>query len=81
MIKVGISKVRDDGGYTTDEYRVYWVEDGRFDEDKASYTDDPQDAVDTLVSVYDKYARLGADIAITKAKFTRDLMERFYRYG
>ncbi len=81
MIKVGITKTRDGGGYTTGEYRVYWMENGRYDESKASYTDDPQDAVDTLVAIHRRHSDLGEDIAISDAKFTRDLMRRFYQYG
>ncbi|KKL19553.1 hypothetical protein LCGC14_2464330 [marine sediment metagenome] len=81
MVRVGISKVRDDAGYTTDEYRVYWVENGRYDEGKASYHDDPEDAVGTLVAIHRRQSELGQDIEISEAKFTRNLMRRFYQYG
>ena len=32
----------------TQEFAVRWYEDGKYNEDKAYYTDDKQDAIDTM---------------------------------
>ncbi len=73
MVKVGISKVREAGGYTTNVYRVYWVENGHYNEDKSSYHDDPEDAVGTLLSVLDRHP----ETQLTEARYTLDLVAKY----
>ncbi|MHA2069461.1 MAG: hypothetical protein ACXABY_34295 [Candidatus Thorarchaeota archaeon] len=80
MITLGISKVRDDGGYTTNEYRVFWLENGRYNEDKSSYHDDPEDAVGTLIATMARARELGYEVQITKAGYTLKLVAK-YRPG
>ena len=65
--------MRDEGGYTTDEYRVYWIENGRFDEGKSSYHDDQEDAVGTLIAVLDRHP----ETQLTDARYTLDLIAKY----
>lgn len=77
MIELGITKVKDDGGYTTDEYRVFWKEDGRYNEDKSYYTDSPDDAAGTLKMLAQDLGSMGSGFRISDAKMTSSLMNKY----
>jgi len=70
MITVGITERQG-------EYRVFWRENGRYDESSAYYTDDPQDAVFTLLSMVERAQEMGKDIEVSNAKRTQDLLTRY----
>jgi len=72
MVIVGITRKAE-----TDEYRVFWNENRRDDEAKAYYADDPEDAVDTLIDVYERALESGLDIRLTEAQYTRVLISKY----
>ena len=39
------------------EWRVEWIQDGIYDEDKTYFTDDKQDAIDTKKAIIDSYSK------------------------
>ena len=47
-IKVGNVKLKIEKDRGTGEFVVKWIENGKFNDDKSYYTDDEQDAVDTM---------------------------------
>lgn len=59
------------------EYEVVWRENGKKDEGKTYYTSDPEDAVNTLVSMLDQYRNKGTDINITENGYTRRLIAKY----
>jgi len=69
MIKVGISKDRETG-----EFRVYWIDAGRYDEPKTSYHDDPDDAAGTLLHVMNHYP----EVVMSSSVLTTSLMMRYF---
>lgn len=72
MIEIGVSKV-----YSTGKYRVWWREDGRYDEAKAYYTDDAEDAVVTLLDIQRRYP----SAYISEGVYTRGLLNRYGGVG
>lgn len=61
---------------STGEYRVFWKDNNRFDEPKTYYTDDLEDAVNTLITIYEEGKSQGLDIVISDARSTVDLISR-----
>jgi hypothetical protein len=55
------------------EYRVFYSVNGRDDEAKACYTNDPQDAVGTLKAV----AKSTPNATITDAKYTQKMLRTY----
>ena len=67
MNTVGITRVSD-----TDEYRVFWRDErGKDDEAKAYYTDDPEDAVDTLIDTIERAQAAGIDVKLADTQQTK----------
>jgi len=71
QIIVGITRDPD-----TREYKVFWVHGGESQEEPAYYTDDPQDAVDTMLATVSRGREQGRDIVITDTTFTQGLINR-----
>jgi hypothetical protein len=65
MITVGITRKSE-----TNEYRVFWRENGVDSEDKAAYTDDPQDAVFTAIATIRRAREYGYNVELSNAKYT-----------
>ncbi len=61
----------------TNEWKVVWVEDGKYSEAKTYYTDDPEDAVGTLRWLLTDYAAKGVDVEVSEGKETSRLMEKY----
>jgi len=72
MITVGITRIP-----STSEYRVFWKDGNRYSEARSGYTDDPEDAVNTLLSTYQTAKERGFNIKITNADFTKGLINRY----
>ena len=62
----------------TGEFRVFWKdESGKDVESKAYYTDDPEDAVDTLYDISSKLKDTGVEYLISDDKVTGNLLEKY----
>jgi len=73
MVTIGITRVSD-----TDEYRVFWKdEQGRDVEAKAYYTDDPEDAVNTLIDTIERAQASGIEVELTKTQYTKMLISKY----
>ena len=74
-IVIGIQKRLEDEG----DYRVFWRKDGKDDEGKAYYTNDPEDAVGTMVALSrsPKLSGTYEKIEISQDKKTMGFLSRF----
>lgn len=72
MVTIGITRKAD-----TDEYKVYWRENGRYNEARTYYTDDPEDAVFALIDIIERSREAGEDAEPSNARFTLDLISRY----
>ena len=72
MVMIGISKVPG-----TDEYRVYWKENGRDSESKAYYTDDSLDAVGTLLNISTRNEVKGIPTKVSGDRTTSSLIRHW----
>ncbi len=72
MVTLGITKVKD-----TREWKVFWRENGRLDEGKAYYTDDPEDAAKTLWAMAGEAQRGGREVEISNSLMTRSLVRKY----
>lgn len=76
MNTVSITRVSD-----TDEYRVFWEnERGRDVEAKAYYTDDPEDAVDTLIDTIERAQASGIEVELAKTQYTKNLVSKYMNW-
>lgn len=66
-----IKKDRDWG-----EYQVQWWEDGKLDEGKTYFTDDEEDAIRTMYSVWERAKKGGKDIQWADKGYTRRLLDK-----
>lgn len=75
MIVLGITKKS-----ATGEFRVFWQQDGRDQEWKSYYTDDPRDAVDTLVEVYKNVPKTHPThvVKFSSNKLTQTLLRNYH---
>lgn len=64
----------------SDEYKVYWKEDEKYDENKAYYTPDLEDAVSTAVKMIETARVQGLQVQLSGAQFTTRLIS-IYRPG
>jgi hypothetical protein len=70
---LGITRVPE-----TKEYRVFWKQGNKDDEAKACYADDPEDAVNTLLYIFnDPRQTKGYNVRLSDAKYTRDLVSKY----
>ncbi len=81
MFSGGIKHIMNTVGITynldTNEYRVFWKDEQNRDiESKAYYTDDADDAVETLVAIVERAQAQGDEVQISKGELTRDLINR-----
>ena len=74
MIVLGITKVKDTG-----EYKIYWKENGRYDEAKAYYTDDLEDAKSTFIDILFRAQQAGYDVRVAGDKFIPDMFRRSFK--
>lgn len=73
MNTVGIVRVSD-----TDEYRVFWIDErGRDVEAKAYYTDDEEDAVNTLIDVIERAQAAGEEVQMSPTQYTKLLVSKY----
>ena len=72
MVTVGIKYLS-----TTDEYRVFWQVDNKDDEAKAYYTDDAEDAVNTLIDTIERAQASGTDVKMADAQYTKILVGKY----
>lgn len=73
-VTLGIDKLPETG-----EFRVSWIEDGRYNEDKSYYTNYEIDAVGTLLSqVKDEIVR-GSKVSISGNKLTSRLVRKYLK--
>lgn len=73
MIKVGISHDRN-----WQEYRVYWIENGKYDEPKTVFISDSdenaaEEAVNTLLDILKRHP----ETQLTDAKYTLNLIAKY----
>ena len=74
MVVIGITKKPETG-----EYRVFWKENGKDNEAKAYYTDDPQDAVNSLLSILERQEGIWPTkvVHVSDARTTQNLLGKY----
>lgn len=74
-VTIGITKNPEFG-----EYKVFWNEGGRLNEDRACYDTDPESVVDTMIAQVRWAQRNGYNVKISGARPTQDLLRRHKEY-
>jgi len=59
------------------EYRVFWKENGRYDESRTYYTSDPADAVYTLIDTLERAQASGKNVVVSNALTTQSLLTKY----
>ncbi len=73
MNTIGIIRVPD-----TDEYRVFWKDErGKDIEAKAYYTDDPEDAANTMICILEEAQAKGQDTKLASTELTLRLISKY----
>lgn len=72
MITVGIVKLP-----KSNEYRVFWKEDNMPIEKNSYYTEDPEDAVLTMLDMIDITRNKNLAISMSDAKYTQNLVKKY----
>lgn len=60
------------------DYRVFWVENGKIQEGSTHYTPDIQDAVVTMMAMYERAREQGKAIEISRDNYTQQMIQRYY---
>jgi len=72
MVKIGITYQP-----STNEYRVFWNENNIDVEAKAYYTDDAEDAVNTLIDTIERAQTTHTEVRLTDTQYTKILVAKY----